>query len=290
MSTDAVNPSAGNPSAVDPWLPHVARIERVRPEAPEIQTYDLILEEPEFAAGYAFRPGQFNMLYLPGFGEAAVSISSDAASPHLLSHTVRAVGNVTDALARKSAGDQIALRGPFGVGWPVEAARDRDVVVACGGVGLAPLRPAIYHFIRHREQYGRIGLLYGARTPDDLLYTSEYDAWRAAGIDVSVTVDRGNDAWQGPIGVVPLLFSRLRIDPARTHVFTCGPEIMMRFVVREALSRGVGSERVFISLERNMQCAVGFCGHCQLGPAFVCKDGPVFPFARMEPYLNLEDL
>jgi NAD(P)H-flavin reductase len=202
---------------------------------------------------------------------------------------VRVAGNVTRALSRKHAGDQIALRGPFGSAWPVEACRGNDVVIACGGVGLAPLRPAIYHFIRHRDQYGRLILLYGARTPNDLLYTDEYDAWRKAGIEVEVTVDLGSADWSGDIGVVPVLFYRLRLKAPQTRVLTCGPEIMMRFVIFEALARKVRTEHIYLSMERNMNCALGFCGHCQLGPAFVCKDGPVFSYQQMEPYLHVED-
>ena len=175
------------------------------------------------AASYRFQPGQFNMLYLPGIGESAISISSDPAEPETLLHTIRAAGNVTQALARKKVGDQIGLRGPFGSSWPMDACKGQDVVIACGGVGLAPLRPAIYHIIRHRSDYGRVILLYGARTPGDLLYASEYDAWRDADIEVETTVDIGDGDWRGNIGVVPVLFYRLRLNAARTHVLTCGP-------------------------------------------------------------------
>jgi NAD(P)H-flavin reductase len=257
---------------------------------PDVATYDLVFDDADLRAAYRFAPGQFNMLYLPGYGESAISISSDPARRNLLSHTVRVAGNVTGALARKKEGDQIALRGPFGSSWPVEACRGMDVVLACGGIGLAPLRPAIYHFLNHREDYGRLVLLYGARTSQDLLYTTEYDAWRDQGMEVEVTVDRGDDAWRGHIGVVPVLFYRLRLAAEETRVLTCGPEIMMRFVVFEALARKIRPEDIYISMERNMSCAMGFCGHCQLGPTFVCKDGPVFDFRRMEPYMNLEDL
>jgi NAD(P)H-flavin reductase len=266
-----------------------ARIQRIKQEVPGIATYELVFEDRHLASTYRFRPGQFNMLYLPGFGECAISISSDPKQRDSLAHTVRVAGNVTQELARRQVGDQIAVRGPFGSAWPVKSLRGNDVVIACGGVGLAPLRPAIYHIIRHRQEYGRVILLYGARTPNDLLYTSEWDAWRAADIEVEVTVDLGDTGWQGHIGVVPVLFYRLRLQPQRTNVLTCGPEIMMRFVIFEALARKVPKEAIYISMERNMNCALGFCGHCQLGPVFVCKDGPVFSYRRMEPYLRLED-
>lgn len=273
-----------------PWTPRPARIANVKQEAPGIATYELVFEEERRAASYRFAPGQFNMLYLPGMGEAAISISSDPEKYGSFLHTVRVAGNVTQALSRKSAGDQILVRGPFGSAWPVEKCRGGDVVIACGGVGLAPLRPAIYQIINHRAQYGRVFLLYGARTPNDLLYADEYDAWRAAGIEVVITVDLGASEWTGHIGVVPVLFYRLRLNAPQTHVLTCGPEIMIRFVVFEALARKVKREQIHLSMERNMNCAMGFCGHCQLGPTFVCKDGPVFTYAQMEPYLHLEDL
>ena len=187
-------------------------------------------------------------------------------------------------------GDEIGLRGPFGTWWPVEQCTGKDIVLACGGIGLAPLRPAIYHIINHRDSYNRVLLLYGARTAGDFLYPAEYDAWKAAGIEVEVTVDIGDADWNGNIGVVPVLFYSLRLKAEETCVFTCGPEIMMRFVIFEALARKVPPSQIYMSMERNMSCAMGFCGHCQLGPAFVCKDGPVFSFPTMEPYLKWEDL
>ncbi|MCO6457726.1 MAG: FAD/NAD(P)-binding protein [Pirellulaceae bacterium] len=281
--------AAPGAAPASPWLAHTARIRSLKPEAPGITTYELALDDAGLAERFRFRPGQFNMLYLPGCGEAAISISSDPERRGLIGHTVRVAGNVTQALARLQVGDQLGLRGPFGSSWPVDAVRGQDVVIACGGVGLAPLRPAIYHLIRHRQDYGRVFLLYGARSPHDLLYTDEFDQWRAAGIEVEMTVDLGNSDWQGHIGVVPILFYRLRLKAPRTCVLTCGPEIMMRFVIFEALARKVAKENIYISMERNMNCALSFCGHCQLGPAFVCKDGPVFPYRAMEPYLNLEE-
>jgi NAD(P)H-flavin reductase len=242
------------------------------------------------AAAYRFQPGQFNMLYVPGYGESAISISSDPNRQGTLSHTIRVAGNVTQAIARKNKGDHIGLRGPFGTSWPVDSHRGHDVVLACGGIGLAPLRPAIYHILNHRSEYGRVILLYGARTPKDLLYPSEYDSWRELGLEVEVTVDIGDSDWKGHVGVVPMLFYQLRLQPKQTVVMTCGPEIMMRFVVFEALARRIPAEEVFVSLERNMSCAMGFCGHCQFGPNLVCKDGPVFAFRQVEPFFNLEDL
>jgi NAD(P)H-flavin reductase len=276
-------------STHNPWVAHSARIEDIRVEVRGVATYDLVFDNPDVAADYRFEPGQFNMLYLPGYGESAISISSDPASRGTLSHTVRVAGNVTQALGRKRIGDHIGVRGPFGSSWPVESYIGSDIVIACGGIGLAPLRPAIYHILNRRDDYGRVILLYGARTPKDLLYTIEYDTWRDKGLEVEVTVDIGDALWHGHVGVVPALFYRLRVNPKQTIVMTCGPEIMMRFVIFEALARRVHPEDIFLSLERNMSCAMGFCGHCQYGPHFVCKDGPVFSFQQVERFFNLEE-
>jgi NAD(P)H-flavin reductase len=276
--------------ASSPWDSHIARIAEVRPEVPGIVTYRLEFDDPAVAAGYRFQAGQFNMLYLPGIGEAAISISSDPEDPANLAHTIRAAGSVTSAFARRQVGEEILLRGPYGTAWPLAACKGLDVIIACGGVGLAPLRPAIYDLIHHRADYGRVFLLYGARTPNDMLYQDEYDTWRDHGIEVETTVDIGDGDWRGNIGVVPVLFYRLRLKAARTCVLSCGPEIMIRFVVFESLARKIAPERIILSMERNMNCAIGHCGHCQIGPVFVCKDGPVFSYKQLAPYMHVEDL
>lgn len=271
-----------------PWRVMLATVRTVTPEVPGTATYDLTFDDA--TVQYSFRPGQFNMLYLPGVGEVAISISSDPAEPENPRHTIRTVGNVTQAVSRLKPGDKVGVRGPFGTAWPVEQLRGQDVIVAAGGLGLAPLRPAIYHLIRHRAEYGRVTVLYGARTPADLLYATEYEAWRAAGLDVRATVDVGSADWRGPIGFVTSLLANLPVEAARTSVLTCGPEVMMRFLAAGAVARGVPADRVFVSLERNMNCAVGLCGHCQFGPTFVCKDGPVVPFDRVARLLLVENL
>ena len=275
--------------AANPWAMHAVRILAIRREVPQAFTYELAFEDHAVGERFRFRPGQFDMLYLPGIGESAISISSHPDDPQRLLHTIRAVGNVTRALARKRVGDQLLLRGPFGSAWPVESCEGQDLVIAAGGLGLAPVRPVIHHVINRRDRYGKVWLLYGARSPRDLLYTYEYDDWRRADIDVQVTVDLGYDGWDGHIGVVPTLFDRLHLNPARTRIITCGPEIMMRFVIAACLTQKIGPQHIYLSMERNMNCALGFCGHCQLGPAFVCKDGPVFTYEQMEPYLDVED-
>lgn len=273
-----------------PWVPVSTRIDDIIQELSDTLTYKLSFQDAEVAKDYHFQPGQFNMLYLPGFGESAISISSDSEKYDSIQHTVRVVGNVTSALSRCQVGDEILLRGPFGSAWPVAECRGKDVVIACGGIGLAPLRPVIYYLMNHRDQFGQVSLLYGARSPVALLYHDEFDEWRQQGIDVFVTVDIGDVSWTGEIGVVPSLFSRIVLQAEQTILLTCGPEIMMRFVMNEGISRGIPPEHVYLSMERNMSCAMGFCGHCQLGPTFICKDGPVYAQPEIDPYLSPEDL
>lgn len=271
----------------EPMLPRSAVIESIQPEAHEVVTFSLKFQEP--ARDYRFQPGQFNMLYLPGVGEVAISISSDPGTPGTLGHTIRYAGNVTRALGRKKTGETIGLRGPFGTGWPVKAAHGHDLVIVAGGIGLAPLRPMICAVMRDRSKFGKVTLLYGARNPSELLYTGEFENWKKKDIEVHVTVDRADESWKGLVGVVPQLFYSIRLDHRRTLALTCGPEIMMRFVVYEALARRISKESIFLSMERNMKCAVGFCGHCQYGPKFICKHGPVFDFAAIEPFFGREE-
>jgi NAD(P)H-flavin reductase len=249
----------------------------VRVRSYQRETHDTFTLDLEPPAGWSFRPGQFNMLYAFGVGEVPISMSGAAADTTVIRHTIRAVGAVTRALGKMEPGTSIGLRGPFGSGWPLDQARGHDVVLISGGIGLAPLRPAIYHLLQHRSDYGRLILLHGARTPDDLLYRDELEAWtKRPDFQVLVTVDRASAGWRGAIGVVTQLFPQILFEPMRTIGLMCGPEVMMRFTQFEFEKRGVGLDRLYVSLERNMQCAIGQCGHCQFGPSFVCLDGPVF--------------
>lgn len=267
------------------WHPLAFPISDIIRELPDIDTYWL-----EAPADYRFLPGQFNMIYMPGYGEAAISISSDPDQPSRLGHTIRAVGNVTNALRRLRTGNQMLLRGPFGTPWPIEQCRGKDLIIACGGLGLAPLRPVIYYVLNHREQFGAVHLLFGTRTPQDLLFPDEYETWRQGGLDVQITVDRATPEWRGKIGFVTQLLGKIKTPAENTRVLTCGPEIMMRFVAYEALNQRIDKSSIFLSMERNMKCAIGFCGHCQWGPSFVCKDGPVYSYDAIESFLTVEDL
>ena len=285
MSTAPAN------SATSPWLAHSVRIDRIMDETPGVATYDLVLEDAQFAGEYSYLPGQFNMLYLPGVGEVAISISGDPADRSRIPHTVREAGNVTHALAKLNEGDEIGLRGPYGSSWPVDACQGRDVILVAGGIGLAPLRPAIYAFLANRQHFGRLFLLYGSRSPDGLLYPEEYSDWKTRGMEVQTTVDRGSIGWTGNVGVVTVLMDRLDLPrPGETVLLSCGPEIMMWHTIQAALRRGLPPESIYVSLERNMNCAVGLCGHCQFGPEFVCLDGPVFPYNRVASILKVDDL
>lgn len=272
--------SLGAARTPDPMTPVPVRIREVRRETAD--TFTWVIDREQLPAGYGFRPGQFNMVYAFGAGEVPLSISGDPAGPDLV-HTIRAVGSVTRVMQGLTSGATIGLRGPFGSAWPVPECAGRDVVVVAGGIGLAPLRPAILELLAARGRFRRITVLYGARTDRDLLYPEQLQQWRGRfDLDVEVTVDQGSAAWMGSVGVVTRLFDGARFEPAETVAMLCGPEVMMRFCVRELEARGVPLGRIFLSMERNMKCAVGTCGHCQYGADFVCKDGPVFPFGAIE--------
>ena len=279
-----MNVSLVAPPPRSPWHGRTARLVDVEPEAPGVATYRFDCGGP-----LRFAPGQFNMLHLPGIGAAAVSISSapDAAT---VDHTVRAVGNVTHALAHLRPGAGIFLRGPWGTRWPLDALCDRDVVLVAGGVGLASLRSAIVAVGRRRGDFGRIRLLVGGRAPADLLYAREYPAWVRTDIDVRAIVDRPAAGWPGPTGLVTELLAGLDFDPRRTSLLCCGPEPMMRAVAAAGRDRGLAATDNFLSLERNMACAAGLCGLCQFGPTFVCRDGPVISHDRIAPFLAVRHL
>ena len=234
-------------------------------------------------------PGQFNMLYPFGVGEAAISLSAFAAG--VLTHTVRSVGPVSEALRNLEPGTQVGVRGPFGRGWPMRRARGRDVVLVAGGIGLAPLRPVIHAVLAEREAFGRVRVLYGARSPADRLFIAELESWDARlDLDLAVTVDYADGGWRGRVGFVTALLPHIRFDPDNTIAMMCGPEAMMRAVANGLTARGVPAHDVHLSMERNMKCAVGTCGHCQFGPLFVCKDGPVFTFAEIQELLAVREI
>lgn len=270
-------------------LSHAAKINRITWETDD--TFTLALDVSHRQPQFQFRPGQFDMLYVPGGGECAISISSNPDDRKTVLHTIHRVGAVTTALSRLRRGDIIGLRGPYGSAWPLNAALGRDVCVIAGGIGIAPLRPLLYALLKDRKSFGRIILLYGARSPRDLLYNVQLQEWEKTGLmEVLVTVDRGEISWKGYMGVVTTLFDYVTLDPRQTAAFVCGPETMMKFTIRELMDQGVPDTQIHLSLERNMKCGIGLCGHCQYGPYFICKDGPVFPLPHVARFLERKEL
>lgn len=274
--------------AADPFVPALYRVETVERELADVVTLTLA---PVSGARPSFIPGQFNMLYAFGVGEAAISLSGSPAEDDRFVHTVRDVGAVSGAITRLEPGATIGVRGPFGAGWPVREAEGSDVLIIAGGLGLAPVRPAIYEIFANRERYGRVSILFGSRNPSDMLYRHELEEWRQRlDVDIDVTVDHADPDWRGNVGVVPNLVKRAAFDPDETVAFICGPEIMMRFTVAALDEMGVTADRIHLSMERNMKCAIGLCGHCQFGPTFVCKDGPVMRYDRIAGIFTVREI
>jgi NAD(P)H-flavin reductase len=275
--------------AAGPMLPRPFIVEGRQRETAD--TVTLTLKPGDGGPPVPTVPGQFNMLYAFGIGEVPVSASGGAESVPMLVHTIRGVGAVTRDLIAAGRGATVGVRGPFGSGWPLERAAGHDVVILAGGIGLAPLRPAIRTILADRRRYGRLEILYGARTPQDILYRRELERWRSRrDARVEITVDRAGRDWYGSVGVVSSLIGQARFDPAQTLALVCGPEAMMRFAVDGLRDRGVEADRIYLSMERNMRCAAGFCGHCQFGPFFVCRDGPVFRYDRIARAFAIREL
>ncbi|MGC2462163.1 MAG: FAD/NAD(P)-binding protein [Steroidobacteraceae bacterium] len=271
----------------NPLAPQLYRVGRVRRELADTTTLELA---PVTGPRPTFEPGQFNMLYAFGVGEIAISISGAADAAHFV-HTVRNVGAVSAAIAKLRAGATIGVRGPFGTSWPVVSAQGADVLFVAGGLGLAPLRPAIYHVLANRTRYGRVVILFGSRNPKDMLYRRELEQWRQRlDVDIEVTVDHADADWHGNVGVVPALIRRVAFDPHDSFALVCGPEVMMRFTVSALRDEGVVPDRIYLSMERNMKCAIGLCGHCQFGPVFVCKDGPVMRFDKIAEIFAMREI
>lgn len=270
-----------------PHRPMAAEVVERVVESHTIVTLRLRLTEPVERARYRFRPGQFNMLYRFGAGEVPISLSSDPDEPELLGHTIRAVGRVTRALCELAPGERLGVRGPYGCGWPLEQAEGRDVVVVTGGLGCAPAVSVIHYIERRRARYRRLVILQGVKHADDLIWRGHYERWAALpDTQVLLAADRAGPGWPGHIGRVTTLLEQARFDPVEAVVMLCGPEVMMRAAVAVLLARGVAEHDLWLSLERNMQCGIGLCGHCQIGPRFVCRDGPVIAYPRVRRWLE----
>lgn len=263
-------------------------IERIQ-ESPSLITLRLQFTDPAAHASYTFEPGQFNMLYLYGVGEVPISIVSDPIDEHILDHTIRIVGRVTRGLSGLSVGDRIGVRGPFGRGWPLPQIEQRDVVVVTGGLGCAPVVSVINYMMRRRERYGTINIVQGVKHSSDFIWAERYDRWRQVpDTRVLLAADAGEPLWPWHVGPVTGMFNELKYETDRVIVMMCGPEGLMRVVTKYMLEQGIDEHAVWLSMERNMQCAIGRCGHCQYGDKFICKDGPVFSYADIKSLFGIK--
>lgn len=286
MVAEPSNELTTEPLTTEPMLPVRYRVTARTVETADSATLRL---EPVGRPLAPFRPGQFMMLYAYGVGEVPISISGGSPDGTLV-HTVRAVGAVSRALHDALPGTELGVRGPFGTTWGVDDAAGDDLVVVAGGIGLAPLRPVVLGALARRAAFRRVVLVAGARTPGEFLFRAELDHWAARDLDVELTVDRPAPGWVGTVGFVTEPLSRLWLDPDRTTAFLCGPEPMMRFSAGILRRKGVAAQRIRLSLERSMKCGIGLCGHCQLGPLLVCRDGPVVDYATAGPLLTVPEL
>ncbi len=282
MLADRVRDGLANPMA-----PRPARVlSRHQETADTVTLHVRPLGEPLVSA-----PGQITMLSAFGIGEVPISISGDPDDNSEFVVTIRKVGAVTHALSTLGGGDLMGVRGPYGRGWPLDLAEGGDLVVVAGGIGMAPLRPALYHALNRRDRFAGLWLAYGARSPADIVFRQQLQEWRGRfDMEVDVTVDRADAAWRGAVGLVTKLIPRQSFEPSAATAFVCGPEIMMTFTARALVDAGVPADRVFITMERNMKCSIGFCGHCQLGPHFVCRDGPVFAYADVAGLMRIREV
>ncbi len=280
-SAPPVRPAAVHENA---YLPRRAVIEQVADEIPQVKTFRWRFEDPADQAAFRrFRPGQFAQVSVVGAGEFPLSLPASPTEDAFL-FTVRAVGTCSAALHQLRAGDRFAVRGPYGNGFPMERLRGKHLVFAAGGIGLIPLRACIVQALAHRDEYGRVVVVHGARTPRDLLYLPLLEAWQRTGVlECHTIVDRGDAGWSGPVGVVGSLLAAPEVDlPVEDAVaFVCGPPLMFRFAIRDLLALGFPPGDIYSSLERYMKCGVGKCGHCCIGMAYVCTDGPVFTYEQI---------
>lgn len=273
---------------VNEYLPHQAIIKDIKKETHNTNTYVIEYTDAELRKQFAVKPGQFMMLSLLGIGEAALSLS-DTSNSGVVTTTIRNVGNVTNAIFRLKKEDSIGMRGPYGTGWPLDIAKGKNVLIVAGGMGLAPLRGVINEIIANRKNYGHLELIYGSRTPDDMVFKSEYGKWhQIKNSKVHLTVDAVpfGEQWGCKVGLVTSCFPDMKTRYHNAIAFLCGPEIMMRFAAKCLETIGFKDNQIFVSLERRMKCGFGKCGHCQIGLKYVCKDGPVFSYADIKPFIH----
>lgn len=273
----------------DPMIPELFRIQEYRRERGS--AFSITLSAVNSFEEFSFQPGQFNMLYVFGHGEVPISITGNPEEKQNIAHTVKIVGSVTYAMSALQRGDMLGVRGPFGSAWPLRAAKGKDVLLAAGGLGLAPFKPLLYHILMNRQEYGKVVLYYGAKTPQDILYSEELKQWSDLHqVEITLTVDTPDQEWQGNIGVVPRLIEQCEINPEQTISMICGPEMMIRFCINALLNKGMKASEIYLSMERNMKCAAGFCGRCQFGPYFLCREGPVFSYHQVKHIFNIREV
>ena len=275
--------------SVSPMLPQPYRVCDISEEIPGCLTLKLIPENEKHYQDW--QPGQFFMIYVFGHGEVPISISGDPEKSGQLAFTVMSVGSITQAICRLKPGDAVGLRGPFGSAWPLNKLKGQNIILMAGGLGLAPLRPALYHLLGNNQAYGNIRLMYGTRQPDSIVFADELARWSDhQALDVSITVDNAGRDWSGKVGVITDLLKEISINGSNTSALICGPEVMMRFSAYALLDLGIAMDKIFVSMERNMKCALKMCGRCQYGPYFICHDGPVFSFDQVRELFRIREL
>ncbi|MCU7893277.1 MAG: FAD/NAD(P)-binding protein [Candidatus Thiodiazotropha sp. (ex Ustalcina ferruginea)] len=271
----------------DLFLPRVAVIDQRTQESSNIFTLRMQFEDSDAQETFSFSPGQFNMVTLFGVGEIAISIVNDPLDSHFFDHTIRIVGRVSEGLSKLKLGDHVGIRGPFGRGWPMQEAQGRDVLLVTGGLGCAPLVSVIRYLMNRRDQFGHINILQGVKHANDLIWREQYEKWiQEKDVKVLLAADVATQGWQGQQGMVTELIDQLSLRIGRIIALLCGPELMMMAAIANLRSLGLPDNQIWFSMERNMQCGMGQCGHCQIGPKLVCRDGPVFCYSELADFLG----
>lgn len=270
------------------YYPNLGVIKKVKPETSNTNTYTLAFSDSKLQKDFSSKPGQFMMLSIFGAGESAISLSGIGNNGSIIT-TIRNVGGVTNAILRLKDGGYIGMRGPYGNGWPLDEIKGKDVLLVAGGMGIAPLRGVINHIRDNRKDFGHLEILYGARTPEDMIFTDEFEKWRRiknSRLELTVDSMPVDSQFECQLGLVTSCFPRMKTRPRNSVAFVCGPEIMMRYAAKCLETIGFNDHQIYLSLERRMKCGIGKCGHCQVGLKFVCKDGPVFNYSDIKPFIH----